>query len=126
MTNEQVCSATIDSELRGSDVVAIRVSSQRFVTCLMTVLASVPFGVRAGRRIVTTGVPLATRVNGPVIQFQIGARFKKEITITGQDNQDTKYTDDLAAYRTALRIGPRNATPAWPQPKQKRTPSSNR
>ena len=33
---------------------------KRFVTCLMTVLTSVPFGVRAGRRIVTTGVPLAT------------------------------------------------------------------
>ena len=30
------------------------------VTCLRTVLTSVPFGVRAGRRIVTTGVPLAT------------------------------------------------------------------
>src|SRR5437868_2328351 len=30
---------------------------RRFVTCLMTVLTSVPFGVRAGRRIVTTGVP---------------------------------------------------------------------
>jgi hypothetical protein len=30
----------------------------RLVTCLMTVLTSVPFGVRAGRRIATTGVPL--------------------------------------------------------------------
>jgi hypothetical protein len=30
------------------------------VTCLMTVLTSVPFGVRAGRKMVTTGVPLAT------------------------------------------------------------------
>jgi hypothetical protein len=30
-----------------------------FVTCLMTVLTSVPFGVRAGRKIVATGVPLA-------------------------------------------------------------------
>jgi hypothetical protein len=35
-------------------------SLRRFVTCLMTVLTSVPFGVRAGRRIVTTGVPLTT------------------------------------------------------------------
>jgi len=33
---------------------------KRFVTCLMTVLTSVPFGVRAGRRMVATGVPLAT------------------------------------------------------------------
>ena len=32
----------------------------RFVTCLITVLTSVPLGVRAGRRIVTIGVPLAT------------------------------------------------------------------
>jgi hypothetical protein len=32
----------------------------RFVTCLMTVLASVPFGVRAGRKMVATGVPRAT------------------------------------------------------------------
>ena len=32
---------------------------RRCVTCLMTVRTSVPFGVRAGRRIVTTGVPLA-------------------------------------------------------------------
>jgi hypothetical protein len=29
-------------------------------TCLMTVLTSVPFGVRAGRRMVATGVQLAT------------------------------------------------------------------
>jgi hypothetical protein len=33
---------------------------RRFVTCLMTVLTSVPFGVRAGRRIATNGVLLAT------------------------------------------------------------------
>ena len=33
---------------------------RRLVTCLITVLTSVPFGVRAGRRIATTGVPLAT------------------------------------------------------------------
>src|SRR5580658_331572 len=33
---------------------------RRLVTCLMTVLTSVPFGVRAGRRMATTGVPLAT------------------------------------------------------------------
>src|SRR5262249_39360909 len=33
---------------------------RRLVTCLMTVLTSVPFGVRAGRRIATTGVLLAT------------------------------------------------------------------
>jgi hypothetical protein len=32
----------------------------RLVTCLITVLTSVPFGVRAGRRMVATGVPLAT------------------------------------------------------------------
>jgi hypothetical protein len=32
----------------------------RFVTCLITVLTSVPFGVRAGRKMVATGVPLAT------------------------------------------------------------------
>jgi hypothetical protein len=33
---------------------------RRLVTCLMTVRTSVPLGVRAGRRIATTGVPLAT------------------------------------------------------------------
>ena len=33
---------------------------RRFVTCLTTVLTSVPFGVRAGRRMAATGVPLAT------------------------------------------------------------------
>jgi hypothetical protein len=32
----------------------------RRVTCLMTVLTSVPLGVLAGLRITTTGVPLAT------------------------------------------------------------------
>jgi len=42
---------------------AIRVCRQcclrRFVTCLMTVLTSVPFGVRAGRRMAAIGMPLA-------------------------------------------------------------------
>ena len=33
---------------------------RRFVTCLMTVLTSVPLGVRAGRRMVATGVLLVT------------------------------------------------------------------
>ena len=43
---------------------AMRVADQclrmRRVTCLMTVLTSVPLGVLAGRKITATGVPLAT------------------------------------------------------------------
>jgi hypothetical protein len=50
-----------DGQTFDDQVAALRAGLLRcFVTCLMTVLTSVPFGVRAGRRMVATGVPLGT------------------------------------------------------------------
>ena len=43
-------------------------------------------------------------LGGPGIKFQISANFVKDVTITGQQvAENTKYNDDLAAYRTALK-----------------------
>jgi hypothetical protein len=42
-------------------------------------------------------------VNGPSISFQVGATFNQDVTITEHSTGDTKYADDLAAYRTALK-----------------------
>jgi hypothetical protein len=68
---EDVVGVVVFRPFHGLDAAVVAVAAQtirvfgqcllmRFVTCLITVLTSVPLGVRAGRRIVTIGVPLAT------------------------------------------------------------------
>jgi hypothetical protein len=42
-------------------------------------------------------------MGGPGIDLQVKARFREKITIVQQTGQDTKYNDDLAIYRTALK-----------------------
>jgi hypothetical protein len=51
---------------------------------------------------VTVRIEAPPWLGGPGIEFQLGARFRQQVTTTAQDNQDTKYNDDLTAYRTAL------------------------
>ncbi|WP_218160015.1 hypothetical protein [Streptomyces sp. PAN_FS17] len=41
-------------------------------------------------------------VNGPGIDFQVRARFRQKPALVQQVGEDTKYTADLAAYRSAL------------------------
>jgi hypothetical protein len=50
----------------------------RFVTCLMTVLTSVSFGVRAGRRIVTTGVSQVLRGLGAPEPYSMACEFTED------------------------------------------------
>lgn len=40
---------------------------------------------------------------GPGIDFQVKARFREKPTIVQETGENTKYNDDLAAYRTALK-----------------------
>lgn len=42
-------------------------------------------------------------LRGPGIKFQVGATFYKDVTITQQAGENTKYNDDLADYRTRLK-----------------------
>jgi len=42
-------------------------------------------------------------LNGPGISFQVGATFYKDVTITPQVGENTKYNDDLVTYRTLLK-----------------------
>ena len=42
-------------------------------------------------------------IGGPGIEIQVGAQFIKAQMVTDKTNEDTKYKDDLAAYRTKLK-----------------------
>jgi hypothetical protein len=98
-----------DGYVWDSDVDAIGDSLQlitaRDLTTLAYYLYGTPYMTNEGggdKLAVTVHIGAPSWIGGPGIQFQLGARFKEEVTLTAQDNNDSKYQDDLAAYRTAL------------------------
>jgi hypothetical protein len=52
---------------------------------------------------VTVHIGAPMWLGGPGIEFQVSATFYKDVTITEEVGENTKYNDDLAAYRIALR-----------------------
>lgn len=83
---------------------SIQLVTGRDPTTISTTLIGAPWmGNDGGDKLtLTIRIEAPPWVGGPGIQFQVGARFNQQVTVTAQDNSDTKYQDDLAAYRTAL------------------------
>lgn len=57
-------------------------------------------------------------LGGPGIDFQVSARIVEKVTSTQTVGEDTKYNDDLAAYRTALKEWADNRDDALEQARQ--------
>ena len=69
-------------------------------------LVGTPYPVQeeaASKLRVTVHIGAPSWIGGPGISIQVKARFYREVTVTDKSGEDTKYNDDLAAYRTALK-----------------------